>query len=389
MPDFNVPAGGPGRILRAAIAFTLLALCVLLTSSAAYAASEAKPCAAEPADTSVAYGDVITGSNCVITLADVDIVRFTGQTNDLVRIVGLQLIEQYPNNISIQLLAPDGQSLATAGSNTILGVYSAQIQLRLPTDGTYSVIVRESGNDASIHYALTLDRIDPVRTTLTTLTYTAPIADEINPPPEQDGYLISATAGNVIDLTGVLTTGDYPMNLCLELFAPGGGLFQSGCTNTILGVRAANFPLVTVPTTGTYLLVVSEASNDGQIGYNLVLNCVNGPCPPPPPNPPCTLHVAPSYTNPTLTLDFTLGTRNAATWTAWLVVQNNAIRLWSGQIGRTDPPKAVTKTIPLAPSGTIGVLTTLSNASGITCSEWKRVATGQPPGADLLPDSEP
>lgn len=55
---------------------------------AGWAASEAKPCDPEPTDQIIAYGDVLSGSDCAIgAIADIDFFNFTGLQNEVVRLV--------------------------------------------------------------------------------------------------------------------------------------------------------------------------------------------------------------------------------------------------------------------------------------------------------------
>ena len=138
----------------------------LLITTPVWAVSEAKPCAPEPTDMNVAYGDVMSGTDCFVSPnGDADLFRFSGQANDLVRIVGLMITEGYPNNLQLELLDPNGSSIAVQYSNSGLGVYAAVIQMRLPLTGAYTLVMRESGNDAVQHYNLMLDRLDPVAQT--------------------------------------------------------------------------------------------------------------------------------------------------------------------------------------------------------------------------------
>ena len=82
-----------------------------------------------------------------------------------------------------------------------------------------------------------------------------------------------------------------------------------------------------------------------------------------------------------------IGTQTPATFNTWLVVQNDASRIFSVPIPKIDPTATFTLPLNTGPIGNVGVLTTLTNSRGITCSVWKRVSTGQPGGISKIPDA--
>ncbi|MGA2738978.1 MAG: hypothetical protein ABSG65_16190 [Bryobacteraceae bacterium] len=94
----------------------------------------------------------------------------------------------------------------------------------------------------------------------------------------------------------------------------------------------------------------------------------------------CTLTDTLTYSSGTLTMNFEIGTPTAATWNAWLVSGSTFESIFSLSQPKTEPPADVTQTqaVP-ADSGTVGILSTLSTATGgITCSSWETVNTGNP-----------
>jgi hypothetical protein len=61
-------------------------LAFLLMTAPVFAASEAVNCGAEAAVTTIGYGTVLSGSNCVLNPGtDVDLVRFAGVAGQVVR----------------------------------------------------------------------------------------------------------------------------------------------------------------------------------------------------------------------------------------------------------------------------------------------------------------
>lgn len=102
--------------------------------------------------------------------------------------------------------------------------------------------------------------------------------------------------------------------------------------------------------------------------------------------PACTLKDTATYnaTTSTLTMDFTVGNKSAAAWSAWLTYadpqgtyQNTMETLFSVSQPITNPPKSITKTTSLPKEGTVGVLSTLTTPTkGIGCSSWVQINTG-------------
>ena len=94
----------------------------------------------------------------------------------------------------------------------------------------------------------------------------------------------------------------------------------------------------------------------------------------------CTLKLTPSYATGTLSVDILIGTNVAATGNLWRTSHANSVSLSSGPVAVIEPPinTAITELLP--PSGTVGILATLSTPElGIICSDFKTVFTGTPP----------
>lgn len=103
----------------------------------------------------------------------------------------------------------------------------------------------------------------------------------------------------------------------------------------------------------------------------------------------CTLSVEASVTAGTLTIELQVGTREPATWNAWLTAQDDIARLFSISLPVIEPSISVPLSLPFFPAlGTIGVLTTLTTPDkGIICAAFTTVDTG-PPMAVSLPLKE-
>jgi hypothetical protein len=91
----------------------------------------------------------------------------------------------------------------------------------------------------------------------------------------------------------------------------------------------------------------------------------------------CTLNVEASSPDGSLNLAFEVGTREPATWNAWLTSQDEIARLFSVPLPVIEPPIPVSLTLPFFSNlGTIGVLATLTTPDkGIICSAFVTVDT--------------
>jgi hypothetical protein len=131
---------------------------------------------------------------------------------------------------------------------------------------------------------------------------------------------------------------------------------------------------------GTMMAFFNAKGNDSTTIYTLEVSCVSGNCGQTK-TPPCTLKDALSYSSSTsiLTMNFTVGNTSATTWNAWLTYQNTLTQLFSVAQPITNPAQPITKTTTLSPSGTVGVLSTLTTPTkGIICSVYTQINTGTP-----------
>ena len=95
----------------------------------------------------------------------------------------------------------------------------------------------------------------------------------------------------------------------------------------------------------------------------------------------CTLELDLLYQGGNLEMSFLLGTLEPASLDIWFIIPGfSPIPLVTGfGLPILDPPVEVAPILPFPPLGTIGVLTTLGNAQGITCWALETVDTGTGP----------
>ena len=343
-------------------------------------ANTTKNCPTEPAQgVAIGSGDTYYGSNCVLSSpSDLDTFSFKANVGDIwIVAVAMTSGESYPNNICVEFTDPSGNNAGSACSNTVNGSVSASVTTQpLTVGGPYTIIVTET-EDQVVSYGVSLERINPQPSDATALPLGKTIDSGVSTPTAQDAFTFYGATSGKYEVIASMTSGGYPQNLCFVVYQPGGAVVIGGCTNTA-GQTTTVEEEFTPSANGTYVILVYESGNNSTLSYTLSATCISGTCPNPPP--PCTLTDAASYnaTTSTLTMNFTVGTAVAATWSGWLVSGPTVTSLWSQSQPITEPAATVTETDTLAKSGRVGVLSTLTTPAGITCSSWVQVNTGTP-----------
>src|SRR5216117_1356610 len=116
------------------------------SSRAVHAQSEGVKCPAEPTDMFVKYGDLVT---CAISaIGDNDTFRFPGVSGET---VAVQVTGPTGGTPSLEVFKPDGTSLGSDGWWTYT---TARVKKKLDQTGTYTIVVREYGDDATLDYTL-------------------------------------------------------------------------------------------------------------------------------------------------------------------------------------------------------------------------------------------
>lgn len=92
--------------------------------------------------------------------------------------------------------------------------------------------------------------------------------------------------------------------------------------------------------------------------------------------PTCTQSVALNYANNALTMNFTVGTSSAMTWTTYVFINGVPYPLWSAPLPAIHPAVPASYTLPLAPVGRVIALSTLGTATGgILCADYAVINT--------------
>lgn len=256
---------------------TFFLMLILLASSVSisFAGDTVMDCDPEPTDMNIAYGEFMTGGNCVIgSGGDVDLFRFNGTAGDhVVLSLGDGTFSSLQNpcfevrDSANQIVVPN---TCTASNNKRV------VEFLLPSSGSYLILVKENSNDA-VHYGLSLERLVPPTASSDTIPcYGCMIASDISALGDLDPYLFSASAGDQILIT--LTDGTFSslQNPCMSLrnldgIPTSNGANKCAPSNNVTTIEQ------TIPETGTYTILVSEDSNDA-VNFGLDVQCLVGPC---------------------------------------------------------------------------------------------------------------
>jgi hypothetical protein len=352
-------------------------LFILLLVPRSALATGATNCPKEPTRTTIADGEVFSGSNCnIYTSGDIDEFVFNANSGETYQLA-LAVTGYVYDNACLDLYDPNQtliKQVCTSGSNA--GV----IDQTLTVTGSYTMEIYEEGN-VQENYAVSLERLYPFPPNAQQIKKLGKaVAADIFAPTDTNAFVFSGATTGSYEVT-VQGTGYVYYNICISLYAPDGTLVvpssgpNPGCTS---GSTPAQIDF-TPTQTGKYMGFLQAAGNYGTQAYTLEVSCLLGNCPSPYPT--CTLADGATYNATTgiLTMDFTVGNQSAATWNAWLNSQSTVTSLFSVAQKITNPPKAIVQTTSLSPQGTVGVLSTLTTPSqGIICSSFVQVNTGTP-----------
>jgi hypothetical protein len=246
--------------------FALLVACLALAFSLAIpaladAAPEGMPCNPEPFATDVTYGDLV---NCAINaIGDTDVFRFAGVSGESVTAHVAKL--SGPGFMCLTISRPDGTALHA-------GCVQSLVTAKLNQTGTYSIRVLDFTN-ATVVYALALERVAPPSPTARSIEYGETLRDEINAIADTDLFFFQGLAGTTVSVAAAKLIGaGFP---CFAIYRPDGTLFSPGSCMQV-GVTQ------TLNQTGTYTIKVADLGNDQIVTYGVTLQCVSGTCPPRP-----------------------------------------------------------------------------------------------------------
>lgn len=356
---------------RRVLSLATVVLLALVTSAPLFAVSEAKTCAGEPGVTPLAYGDVYS-IDCEITpVGDLDQFEFVAAAGDTIRLIATDRNAFSGTDVCVELLGAD-PDLPIQVCNPVAAI----INENLTVAGVYSVLVTEDGNNSTIPYSLSIERIHPVRSAAPAITFGGVEVDEINPVADIDIRKLTATSGDNLRFIATDNNAFSGTDVCLEVIAPSGSVAVAPmCAPVNLQLDVA------LTETGDYSVIVFESGHNSTMPYSLNVECLSGEsCPARPP----ICDVSPTYSDGTLTLDFLLRTPGNMGWSVYLTLFGQTYRIWQLPLPEIDPVMPGSLPIASFPQvGKIGVLSTFQTAeNGLECSDWGTVDTGSPPSGN-------
>ena len=187
--------------------------------------------------TALTLGETITGS--ISEPGEVDEFTFTGEIGQKLYFDALGA----DFNVDVQLFSPSGVSVFNIFSDDDREPFT------LTEAGTYRLVVDGGFNDTGDYSFRLLDTAD-----VPTLTLDTVISGSLNPGKESDIYKFEGTAEQVLYFDNLGT-----FNQRWQLYGPGGQLVNSGFGRDFEA---------TLPTDGTYFLVLDGEITDGTIDYS-------------------------------------------------------------------------------------------------------------------------
>jgi hypothetical protein len=361
-------------------AWPLAAVLFGLTLLPTPARAKSADCPVEPkTGVPLVSGDVYAGANCTLNSpTDVDGFTFNANSGDIYQvIVGISGGDQ---NVCMKLIDPNGMQIFAGCSGVGGGGFPYVLDdVTVTVAGTYTVDISEAGA-GTVSYGVSLERLFPTPADAKPVLLGQLITGTISPVADTPAFTFTGATTGQFQVAASLPVAEP--NLCETVYSPKGVSVASGCTMFAEGGNPF-IDLVFTPTqAGTYLVILNEATNSATTNYDFEVSCVSGNCGKTKGPPLCTLKDSANYSasTSTLTMNFTVENTSVTTWNAWLTSQDTITNLFSQSQPITNPAQVITKTTPLSPAGTVGVLTTFTTPTkGIICSNYTQLKTGTPP----------
>jgi hypothetical protein len=257
--------------MKAYLPILALAFAVaLLGPASAQAQPEGQPCAPEPTDQLLTYGDHV--SPCAIDqLGDSDLFRFQGVVGE---VVSIRVTDQSGGGsipgCRLELLRPVGTLVTSIVNNA-----TCEIRTTLDASGLFVARVSESSNTSLMTYAMEIDRLTPFSNTASSINPGGAITGHtIDPDGDADLFVFNGVTGDVVSLRATDQSGGGSIpGVRLELFRPDGTLATTVVNNTTAIIDT------TFDQTGVFTLRVTETSSTSHMTYNVEYQCLTGSCP--------------------------------------------------------------------------------------------------------------
>ncbi|MBI4480074.1 MAG: hypothetical protein HY651_08640 [Acidobacteria bacterium] len=261
------------------LAIGLLLGCWLgVLAPSSHAASEATGCAPGPSTRTINYGAVAVCKIETQFQGESDRFRFSATAGETILLVLTYLPSD--GSVCIKLLNPFGQT--EVGPNCTDRNYTS-INWLISSSGTYTAEIYEFYGANQVRYTLTLDRLLPTSPAAVGMVFEQARGSEINPVGDLDIYSFNGTAGQAVKVT-VYRLGPGPTP-CLQSLTP--ALTNAAppvCNESLESFYPEVSSSFTLPSSGTYSLLVSTLDPIAIVRYSILLHCISGCSAQPPSN---------------------------------------------------------------------------------------------------------
>jgi PKD repeat protein len=203
-------------------------------------------------------------------LGDTDTFSFTATAGDLIRV---RMADGNGNAFQsltdrIQVFDATGTEIGNA-----INELDAVLDITVPSAGTYLILASDASGDWIGNYSLHLQRLNNPGT-VTPIAFGGTVNGSIGMLAEMDAYSFTATAGDLIRVRMADGNGNAFQSLTDRI-----QVFDATGTEIGNAINELDAVLdVTVPSTGTYLILASDASGDWTGNYMITLECMGISC---------------------------------------------------------------------------------------------------------------
>lgn len=216
-----------------------------VVATAAHGTDDYLPCIPEPTDMSIAVGDIV---NCTIDpVTDSDILRFQGVAGETIQLTLLDTTGGSGHPIA-EVYDPAQAAIDTL----VVNDGGVRAFLTPAQTGTYTLLLRENGDNQTATYVVALQRVSPAPDEAVTLCYDCVLGGAIDVPGDSDVLLFEGVGGETVMLTLTDTTGGSGHPIA-EVFDPHGALLTTLVIND-----SGERQLHELAESGTYTVLMRE-----------------------------------------------------------------------------------------------------------------------------------
>jgi len=217
------------------------------------------------------FGQTQTGT--ISSIAQANTYVFSANASD---VVALTIVTSGSLSPKIHIYAPNGGIVYQGWNSYCSGSVLETGTVTLPSTGTYTVLVDDCSDTNTGNYTLYSQRTNnPSGATMLPLSQTQ--TGSIGSVAQSNSYVFAANAQDVFNFT-IATAGISPK---IHIYAPNGGIVYQGwnayCSGSVLETGT-----VTLPSTGTYTLLVDDCTDELSGTYTIYGQRTNSPFGPSP-----------------------------------------------------------------------------------------------------------